>query len=361
MLLGLCLGWIFGILSFREVKNVRFQLSFGLINGLQGIFLFFFHCVLNIDIKGYYQSEVHRCSHEHGCLTDRERSKRGNPQVQDPQVGSRRKISSKSHPPTENIPLISVGAQSRSQEASSSRSQSSEPKSEHQPIEVAVVSRNESEQVEEGRGGNRPQKPDHDAYPSLPGTPEPHIPEMSVQQTKRKSLPPELISKKTREEVEGLSKSATLTSLSNYNRKAVTDRDYQLPSPTEHLKVHHKVEKSHSEPVIPPSDDQPKPAKKQHSGHVDSNPEARKLSVQSSASTGGGSERKPRRTSRTRQGASLNELESLFSSPIYVKPHRPSVSSLYGTSGGGERKLSNETVQRPGSRTSSRNTEETML
>ena len=30
-------------------------------------------------------------------------------------VGSRRKISSKSHPPTENIPLISVGAQSRSQ------------------------------------------------------------------------------------------------------------------------------------------------------------------------------------------------------------------------------------------------------
>jgi len=35
MLLGLCLGWIFGILSFREVKNVRFQLSFGLINGLQ--------------------------------------------------------------------------------------------------------------------------------------------------------------------------------------------------------------------------------------------------------------------------------------------------------------------------------------
>ena len=72
--------------------------------------------------------------------------------------------------------------------------------------------------------------------------------------------------------------------------------------------VHHKVEKSHSEPVIPPSDDQPKPAKKQHSGHVHSHSEARKLSVQSSASTGGGSERKPRRTSRTRQGASLNEV-----------------------------------------------------
>ena len=42
-------------------------------------------------------------------------------------------------------------------------------------------------------------------------------------------------------QVEGLSKSATLTSLSNYNRKAVTDRDYQLPSPTEHLKVSHPI------------------------------------------------------------------------------------------------------------------------
>jgi len=86
------------------------------------------------------------------------------------------------------------------QEASSSRSQSSEPKSEHQPIEVAVVSRNESEPVEKDKE-NTPQKPDHDAYPSLPGTPEPYVPEMSVQQTKRKSLPPELPSKRTKEEV----------------------------------------------------------------------------------------------------------------------------------------------------------------
>ena len=89
------------------------------------------------------------------------------------------------------------------QEASSSRSQSSEPKSEHQPIEVAVVSRNESEPMEVRE--ERPQKPDHDAYPSLPGTPEPHIPEMShVQQTKRKSLPPDLPSKRPKEEVNSL-------------------------------------------------------------------------------------------------------------------------------------------------------------
>ena len=39
MLLGLCLGWIFGILSFHKDKDVVFQLSFGLVNGLQvGIF-----------------------------------------------------------------------------------------------------------------------------------------------------------------------------------------------------------------------------------------------------------------------------------------------------------------------------------
>lgn len=86
------------------------------------------------------------------------------------------------------------------QVASSSRSQSSEPKNEHQPIEVAVVSRDKSEPVAKGEE-DRPQNPEHDAYPSLPGTPEPNIPEMSVQQTKRKSLPPELPSKKTKEEV----------------------------------------------------------------------------------------------------------------------------------------------------------------
>ena len=86
------------------------------------------------------------------------------------------------------------------QEASSSRSQSSEPKSEHQPIEVAVVSRDVSESVAKDKE-DRPQTPDHDAYPSLPGTPEPTIPEMTVQHTKRKSLPPELPSKRTREEV----------------------------------------------------------------------------------------------------------------------------------------------------------------
>lgn len=87
-----------------------------------------------------------------------------------------------------------------------------------------------------------------------------------------------------------------------------------------HGQVHHRVEKSHSEPVIPPSDDQPKPAKKPHSGHVHSREgETRKLSVQSSASAGGGSERKPRRTSRTHQGASLNEVRCKKSKRVFTK------------------------------------------
>jgi len=359
LLLGLCLGWIFGILSFREVSDVRFQLSFGLINGLQGIFLFFFHCVLNIDIKCYYQSGVHRCSHEDGCLTGREHSKRVTAQAQDPLVGSRRKISSKTHA-TDNIPLISVRAQSSNQDENSSCSQSTEPKAEPRPLEVTMESKNETLPEMKVTEERKATKPDHDAYPSLPGTPEPHISEfeMAAKQPKRKSLPPELMSKRTKKEVEGISKSATLTSLSNYKIPAYNSESH--PSrPTEHLKVHQRVEKSRSEPAIPPYVDRPKPTLNPNSSHVVDNSDARKLSIQSSTSTGT-SERKPRRSSRTTQGSSLNELESLFSNPVYVKPQRPSVSSLYGT-GGGDRKPSAETVHMPGSRTSSRNTEETML
>lgn len=45
-------------------------------------------------------------------------------------------------------------------------------------------------------------KPDHDAYPSLPGTPEPYISEFEIapKQPKRKSLPPELMSNRTKKE-----------------------------------------------------------------------------------------------------------------------------------------------------------------
>ena len=54
MLLGLCLGWIFGILSFHKDKDVVFQLSFGLINGLQvGIFSKLF-CV---HTQSYFANE----------------------------------------------------------------------------------------------------------------------------------------------------------------------------------------------------------------------------------------------------------------------------------------------------------------
>lgn len=45
-----------------------------------------------------------------------------------------------------------------------------------------------------------PPKPDHDAYPSLPGTPEPHISEFEVKQPKRQSTPPDqLMSKRAKE------------------------------------------------------------------------------------------------------------------------------------------------------------------
>ena len=42
--------------------------------------------------------------------------------------------------------------------------------------------------------------------------------------------------------------------------------------------------------------------------------------------------------------ATFFQLESLFSNPYYVKPQRPSVSSLYGP-GGGDRKNSYEVTK----------------
>ena len=44
------------------------------------------HRYFFLQIKDYYPSRIHRCSHEDGCLTDRERSKKGNAQAQDPLV-----------------------------------------------------------------------------------------------------------------------------------------------------------------------------------------------------------------------------------------------------------------------------------
>ena len=80
--------------------------------------------------------------------------------------------------------------------------------------------------------------------------------------------------------------------------------------PVSIIQVHTKVEKSHSEPMFPPVNDPAKPSDKPPAGHVHSSTDTRKLSVQSSASTGGSGERKPRRTSRgTHQGASLNEVK----------------------------------------------------
>ena len=80
--------------------------------------------------------------------------------------------------------------------------------------------------------------------------------------------------------------------------------------------MHQRVEKSRSEPAIPPVVDQPKPGQKQYSSHRVNNSEARKHSAQSSTSTGT-SERKPSRSSRTTQGASLNEVR-FFSHSLFT-------------------------------------------
>ncbi|XP_068733068.1 adhesion G protein-coupled receptor L1-like isoform X2 [Montipora capricornis] len=343
LLLSLCLGWLFGLLSFYDdgQNNIRYHLIFGLINGLQGLFLFFFHCVFIVDTKGYYQPGIHRCSHENGCFTDSERSNRDKAHGQD------------------SLTEISF------------RRQTTWLKGEQWSAEVSVTAKNEQQQRAEQKSTNesrRPTKPDHDAlYPSLPGTPEPHISEFEkfAKLPQRKSLPSELIGKRPIREADGLSKSVTVTSLHS-RRTSPVDSIINKPSShsalTARLIVHENVKESHSEPAIPPNLDKPKGERRNlDSSHVVIHSDSRKLSVQSSASTAS-SERKARKTSRTTLGSSLNELESLFSNPVYMKPHRPSVSSLYGTGAGRDgRKLSAETVPAPGSRTSSQNTEETML
>ncbi|XP_068685691.1 adhesion G protein-coupled receptor L1-like isoform X1 [Montipora foliosa] len=343
LLLSLCLGWLFGLLSFYDdgQNNIRYHLIFGLINGLQGLFLFFFHCVFIVDTKGYYQPGIHRCSHENGCFTDSERSNRDKAHGQD------------------SLTEISF------------RRQTTWLKGEQWSAEVSVTAKNEQQQRAEQKSTNesrRPTKPDHDAlYPSLPGTPEPHISEFEkfAKLPQRKSLPSELIGKRPIKEADGLSKSVTVTSLHS-RRTSPVDSIINKPSShsalTARLIVHENVKESHSEPAIPPNPDKPRGERGNlDSSHVVIHSDSRKLSVQSSASTAS-SERKARKTSRTTLGASLNELESLFSNPVYMKPHRPSVSSLYGTGAGRDgRKLSAETVPAPGSRTSSQNTEETML
>lgn len=138
-----------------------------------------------------------------------------------------------------------------------------------------------------------------------------------------------------------ISKSVTLSNFSSYKTPS-HETGSNPSSPTEHLKVsrlfrqlnclrllllsiffqmkigvtffvqvHQRVAKSRSEPAIPPYVDQRKPEQKLHSSHVVNNSDARKLSVQSSASVTGSSERKPRRSSRTTQGPSLNEVRQM--------------------------------------------------
>lgn len=295
-------------------------------------------------------------------MTDRECSKRRRAHGQDPLVESRRMMGSRSQP-RENFPPI--GAQNTIQTENPSRSQSNELKGNERPTVEPWAVKNEPRPADQKRTTNerRATKPDHEAYPSLPGTPEPYISEFEnvTKQPKRKSPPPDVTTEKPQKENEGLTKSETVTTLNSHNKKIspvddIENKPNTNSSQAEHLRVIQVNEKSNSAGAIPPIPER-KAERNLNSSHLDS----RKLSVQSSASTGS-TERKPRKTSRTSQGVSLNELESLFSNQVYMKPQRPSVSSLYSSGSGREsRKISAETVHAPGSRPSSRQTEETML
>lgn len=87
-----------------------------------------------------------------------------------------------------------------------SRSQSNELKGNERPTEVPWAVKNEPRPADQKRTTNerRATKPDHEAYPSLPGTPEPYISEFEnvTKQPKRKSPPPDLTTEKPQKEVQ---------------------------------------------------------------------------------------------------------------------------------------------------------------
>lgn len=92
------------------------------------------------------------------------------------------------------------------QTENSSRSQSNELKGNERPTEVPWAVKNEPRPADQKRTTNerRATKPDHEAYPSLPGTPEPYISEFEnvTKQPKRKSPPPDLTTEKPKKEVQ---------------------------------------------------------------------------------------------------------------------------------------------------------------
>lgn len=92
------------------------------------------------------------------------------------------------------------------QTENSSRSQPNELKGNQRPTAVLRAVKNEPRPTDQQGTTNErgATKPDHEAYPSLPGTPEPYISEFEnvTKQPKRKSLPPELITEKPKKEVQ---------------------------------------------------------------------------------------------------------------------------------------------------------------
>ncbi|KXJ15051.1 Adhesion G-protein coupled receptor D1 [Exaiptasia diaphana] len=332
MLLGLCLGWTFTILSFKEGSNLRYQLTFGLINGLQGIFLFFFHCLLNSDhVKGY-SSGSRRGLEESGRspTSDSIRSKR-----QEFQSGSNKSRSSNRSSKLENVPLISVSNTSKPAEE---KSESALDQSQESPRLI----KSENIQVIEKDETNRRQ-PDLDLIPQLPGMPDTNFDHL------------ESFSNKTLQ-------SGDLKGGGRSRRKRPKTAENQLQVCDNKIEVERK-RKSSSEPAI-------------SSGQFDIIKGSERAARQIPTTLGEYLPYAKDKKKSPRTHTSVNELENLFSgSECFVKPHCSSLTSIPRR----ERKISseekhcksssttdtrqnrNQTTDEESSRTASRNTNETIL
>ncbi|KAK3740568.1 hypothetical protein QZH41_014963, partial [Actinostola sp. cb2023] len=276
MLLGLCLGWIFAVLSFRNGNNMRYQLTFGLVNGLQGIFLFFFHCLLNSDhVKGYISGSKGASEAENGrSSNDSTRSKR-----QDSQTSSKRKAANRTSK-LENVPLISVSNSRKSEEKP--EVQTDQVQDDPQLVQRENVQRAEADNVQT----IHQQTPDPDIIPQLPGTPDPHI-------EHHESFSKTMLKIETNRDLKGHSRSRRPKTADNQLQIYEDEKDFE------------KRRKSSSEPAI-------------SSGQLDS-PKERERADRLPA----------KQTKKQRPHVSLNELESLFSrTDCFTKPHCSSLSSL---------------------------------
>ncbi|XP_048588163.1 cadherin EGF LAG seven-pass G-type receptor 1 isoform X2 [Nematostella vectensis] len=317
MLLGLTLGWVFAMLSFKDGENARYQLTFGLVQGLQGIFLFFFHCVLNSDhVKSSGYSSAGKQKEEK--TIDQARGRKI-----EPQTSARRKPGGRK-PLIENVPLISIASSSKTDDGRSTDSagtKDSQITPTADPLQVNLT----THPVKPREVTPVRTLPEYAGMiPQLPGTPEESTrPPETARREERTSMPVDL---GERQSAMNMTKAHRLSTNGTISKSSTGERNNRLePTDRHQFTSNEHRSKSISDPTIPDSGNAQESHKQKRKSSGETSDRLRTHST----------DRK-----RTNHGSSLNELESLFSNTEFPRAQRSSVSSLR------ERRASRETEKR---------------